>query len=77
MRQDELNLLKKCSKFIYPFILLLILSSCNSTSKRTLPILGNRDLTENGDTIYHQIPEFSFVNQFGDTINQKKFENLY
>lgn len=39
-----------------------------------LPILGNRDTAENGDTIYHHIPDFAFVNQLGDTVTNADLE---
>lgn len=35
----------------------------------TLPILGEMDISD-GDTIYHQIPDFSFTNQYGEAYNQ-------
>lgn len=35
----------------------------------TLPILGEMDMSD-GDTIYHQIPDFSFTNQYGEAYNQ-------
>lgn len=34
-----------------------------------LPILGETEIS-NGDTIYHTIPPFSFVDQNGDTVNE-------
>ncbi|HEV7349945.1 SCO family protein [Telluribacter sp.] len=51
------------------------------TSEKKLPILGERDTvtkTVNGkevvDTVYHTIPPFAFVNQYGDTVTQKDVE---
>ena len=43
-------------------------ASENSTSPAELPILGERHVNENQDTVYHQIAGFSFVNQLGDTV---------
>jgi len=40
----------------------------NSISSGELPILGERHVDENRDTVYHQIADFAFVNQVGDTI---------
>ena len=37
-----------------------------------LPILGNRDYA-NGDTIYHTIPDFEFVNQDSQMVNNETF----
>ena len=42
-------------------IFLMIVSSCQSNPKR-LPILGQKKIVS-GDTVFHQIPDFSFVNQ--------------
>jgi protein SCO1/2 len=42
-------------------VFVLLLFACDSKPKK-LPILGNRDV-ENGDTIYHTIPDFQFVDQ--------------
>lgn len=59
----------------------LIFSACGDMSnmntgvikKSSLPILGNRDFTPEGDTIYHTVPDFAFVNQNGDTITNETF----
>jgi protein SCO1 len=51
--------------------------SCDSSPKR-LPILGERDVVTRQvdgktveDTVYNTIPDFSFVNQNGDTVTQE------
>lgn len=53
-------------------LVLLIAFSCKTESENTssveLPILGERYVDDNQDTVYHEIAEFSFVNQVGDTI---------
>ncbi|MEO8887481.1 MAG: SCO family protein [Mucilaginibacter sp.] len=59
--------------------ILLLYSACNLTgSKKTLPIYGEREVAAknvNGqtvvDTIYHTIPAFKFINQYGDSITNK------
>ena len=57
------------------FGLLLILAvGCkpageSETSNLELPILGERYVDDNQDTVYHTIAQFSFVNQVGDTIS--------
>lgn len=38
-------------------------------SNLELPILGERYVDDNQDTVYHTIAQFSFVNQVGDTIS--------
>ena len=67
----------KISNYLYLF---LFLSSCNSKSEK-LPILGNKDAvvkTVDGkqitDTVYHQIPDFEFINQDSVKITQKDYE---
>ena len=41
----------------------------SETSNLELPILGERYVDDNQDTVYHTIAQFSFVNQVGDTIS--------
>lgn len=70
---------KKMMKFVFYIVALLNLFACKETSK--LPILGDRQVVEREkdgkiitDTIYHTIPEFSFVNQDGQQVSEKTFE---
>ncbi len=55
--------------------LILALGACgNKSTHFKLPILGNKTPVENNgktDTIYHQIGNFSFINQNGDSVNNK------
>ncbi len=48
--------------------------SCGAEDAQ-LPILGQKTTDENGKVIEHTIPDFSFVNQYGDTITQNLFDN--
>jgi protein SCO1/2 len=59
---------------LLPLIALAI--SCGSPSEKTsevaeLPILGERYVDDNQDTVYHSIADFAFVNQVGDTIQKE------
>lgn len=56
------------------WMLLLIagLAACNGEEKRTLPILGERDVV-NGDTIYPTVPDFAFVNQDSQLVTNATF----
>ena len=50
--------------------------SCGAPSEKTsevaeLPILGDRYVDDNQDTVYHSIADFAFVNQVGDTIRKE------
>lgn len=38
-----------------------------------LPYLGRATTDAKGNTVQHTIPDFSFVNQYGDTITQKDY----
>ncbi|MEZ4953439.1 MAG: SCO family protein [Saprospiraceae bacterium] len=57
------------------FILVIVLQiSCSTEAPdNKLPILGNKDFVD-GDTIYHTIPDFSFIDQDSQIITNKTFE---
>jgi len=58
------------------FLMLVCISSCVSITEKSLPIYGYKefdDLQEN-DTLYHTIPKWSFVNQFGEQVNSSFYE---
>jgi protein SCO1/2 len=55
------------------FLMLTCILSICSCSEKKLPILGLRH-TENGDTIYSKIPDFSLTDQFGNTISKKELK---
>ncbi|RYZ97666.1 MAG: SCO family protein [Sphingobacteriaceae bacterium] len=68
------------SKLLGALMLVLFFSACtfNNDKIKRLPIYGNREpvtKTVDGkqviDTLYHTIPPFSFVNQYGDSITDK------
>ncbi len=68
-------------KILICISLILIYFACAEPEKPLIP-LGNVDYverTENGqtliDTVYHTVPDFSFLNQDGKTITQADFEN--
>lgn len=62
------------SILLLPSLAYLFLKTGKNTFKH-LAIFGPRDVAVNGkDTIYHQIPPFSFINQEGKTITEKHFE---
>jgi len=58
-----------------------LIAGCNNSDSK-LPIIGERDtierVTEDGqtvvDTIYHVIPDFSFIDQDSNTVTQKTVE---
>lgn len=61
--------------------LLFILTSCGSDNSK-LPVLGQREAVTkvvNGksvtDSVYHTIPDFAFISQYGDTVTAKTLDN--
>lgn len=63
------------------FVVLLIgvgmgcVDTSTSLDNKKLPILGFRDLAPNGDTIYHTIPTFQFVDQDSNVITNETFKD--
>ena len=54
-------------------VTLLWLAACDvPVETQTLPILGERDIVD-GDTLYHQIPDFAFINQDSQTVSNATF----
>ena len=59
---------------LFPVMLWLVLVTGHNHFK-TLPILGPIEVNEKGDTLYHHIPEFSFLNQNGQVVGSKDAED--
>ena len=59
--------------FFYLLPIFLLLQSCKEEVAKELPILGNT-YEEAGKKIYHEIRDFSFVNQDSMEITNKVFE---
>jgi len=65
--------------FFWIVIALLTFSSCDDDKKEVvvstgpLPILGEKQEVD-GVMNYHEIPEFTFINQYGDSITAETFE---
>ncbi len=59
---------------IYIILITSGLFACTmSSQKRILPILGERDISPAGDTIYRSVPDFSFVDQDSQIVNNATF----
>ncbi len=56
------------------FALILLIAACGPNVDAPLPILGERDVAPNGDTIYRSIPRFAFVDQDSQLVNNATFE---
>jgi len=72
--------INKIVDIILSLCLICFVCSCESKADKavantdTLPILGDKDII--GDSIiFHTIPPFVFVNQYGDTITEQTFSN--
>lgn len=63
--------------FIY-FFLATVLFSCGESEKeqpvKKLPIYGERETNEKGDTIYHNVGNFSLTNQEGEVYSHNDLE---
>lgn len=55
---------------LFGCLLLLLFVQC--TSHEPLPILGEKEVV-NGQTLYHQVPDFEFINQDSVKINNATF----
>lgn len=56
-------------------VIWVILNKTGEGYSTPLPILGERDLDENGDTVYHTISDFKLVNQNGDSVSLATYKN--
>jgi protein SCO1/2 len=45
----------------------------NEPMRATLPYVGEKELDEKGDTLYYQVPSFSFINQDSTEISHKNY----
>lgn len=59
---------------LFPVILWLVLVTGHNHFN-TLPILGPIQVNEKGDTTYHVIPEFTFINQNGDSVGSRQLND--
>lgn len=62
-------------RFFTVGVLAIVLAGCLKPAieeEGALPILGQKRV-ENGDTIYHQIPDFSFINQDSQVVDNETF----
>jgi len=58
--------------FIILISAVVLMTACKN--EKRLPILGERDI-QNGDTIYHSVPDFSFINQDSQVVNNATFDS--
>jgi protein SCO1/2 len=65
--------MSKINVIIGAGIFLLALISCGSSKDDKLPVYGEISV-ENGDSVYHSIRDFSFINQDSQVVNNASFE---
>lgn len=58
--------------FLFLTGLLFLLPACGSDEPQRLPVLGYSDVVD-GDTVSHQIPDFTFVNQDSQIVTNETF----
>src|SRR5437762_10155294 len=72
------------SKFNYSLLLALIpllflawyfYSVSKEKPLRHLPYYGPKNTKKAGDTSYHQVPAFTFTDQYGELVNEKTVED--
>lgn len=68
------NLFLVFTAFLLVFILYYKYGGNQDREIIVLPNYGPIKINTNGDTIPHQVGSFSFVNQFGESINEKNFD---
>jgi protein SCO1/2 len=56
-------------------ILWIMFNKTGEHYSRKLPILFEREVAANGDTIYHTIDDFRLQNQLGDSVTLKSYED--
>ena len=61
---------------LFPSLLYVVLSK-GKHNFMTLASYGPKEISENGDTLYHTIPAFNFTNQFGQQINSRESDQKY
>lgn len=59
--------------WIFAAIALAALACNNTEPQKALPIIGNHDI-QGEDTIYHQIPDFAFIDQDSQVVTNATFD---
>jgi protein SCO1/2 len=62
-------------KYIFFSLLLFSCSENKHDQEKLLPILGEKTLNKQGDTVYHSVKPFLFVNQYGENITEETIKN--
>jgi protein SCO1/2 len=73
MSKSRWKILAPIAVILFPVVFWLLLTRGHNTFKR-LDIIGPYELSDKGDTIYHAIPSFNFINQNNKKISDKDLE---
>ena len=60
---------------LYSILFSVLFLNCTPENRSALPIIGNTNITESGDTLYHQVPDFQFINQDNQPVTNATFAN--
>ena len=55
-------------------IILLTVFACG-TPRKPLPIIGKKQINNQGEEIEHTVSQFEFINQNNEKVTQEKFKN--
>lgn len=58
--------------FAISLLFIWLASACQPEKPQHLPILGNKEVVD-GDTVYHTIPDFAFINQDSQVVTNETF----
>ena len=58
---------------LFSLITWLAAAACQPSEPGPLPIMGERTVSATGDTLYHTIPDFAFVDQDSQAVTQATF----
>src|SRR4051812_30052394 len=74
MNKNRRNIILLLAVLLVPSIAWLVITRGHNNF-RSLPLYGPVEINAKGDSVYHTIPPFSFVNQEGKTITDNDLRN--
>jgi len=60
---------------LYSLLFSVLFMNCAQENRPPLPIIGNITIAESGDTLYHKVPDFQFINQDNQEVTNATFAN--
>lgn len=76
MKTERRSKRKNSYSFALSLLILLLVSACGGQpdTSSSLPVLGAK-IPQGGDTLYHQIGDFTFTDQNGEQVSEKFFHD--